>query len=64
MQERSPLFYRRFVVDRNRNWIPGIEAMLKTPGVRFIAVGDGHLLGPDGVPALLKKDGWLAERVR
>jgi uncharacterized protein YbaP (TraB family) len=60
----APWFYQRLVVDRNRRWTPVIEAMLKTPGVRFVAVGGGHLLGPDGVPALLRKDGWRVERVQ
>jgi uncharacterized protein YbaP (TraB family) len=64
LRERSPLFYRRFDVDRNTRWAPQVEAMLKTPGVRFIAVGVVHLLGPDGVPALLRKDGWRVERVQ
>ncbi|HEX4098196.1 MAG TPA: TraB/GumN family protein, partial [Caulobacteraceae bacterium] len=59
----APWFYQRLVVDRNRRWIPQIETMLKTPGVRFVAVGGGHLLGPDGVPALLRMDGWRVERV-
>jgi uncharacterized protein YbaP (TraB family) len=62
--QRFPMFYRRFVADRNRSWIPGIETMLKTPGVRFVAVGGGHMLGPDGVLALLEKDGWKVERVQ
>ena len=64
MREKSPLFYRRFVVERNHRWLPEIETMLKTPGVRFIAVGEGHLVGSDGVMALLKKDGFRVERVR
>lgn len=64
MREKSPLFYRRFVVERNNRWLPEIETMLKTPGVRFIAVGEGHLVGSDGVVALLKKDGFGVERVR
>lgn len=64
MREKSPLFYRRFVVERNNRWLPEIETMLKTPGVRFIAVGEGHLVGSDGVVALLKKDGFRVERVR
>jgi hypothetical protein len=60
----SPDLYARMLVARNRAWIPQIEDMLKTPGVRMIAVGDGHLLGPDGLPALLKADGVRVERVR
>jgi uncharacterized protein YbaP (TraB family) len=64
LREKSPLFYRRFDVDRNKLWGSQIEAMLKTPGVRFVAVGVVHLLGPDGVPELLRKDDWRVERVQ
>lgn len=60
---KAPWFYRRLVVERNRRWIPTIESMLRTPGVRFVAVGDGHLVGPDGVLVLLQKDGWHVERM-
>jgi hypothetical protein len=63
MQTKSPDLYRRLVVARNRAWVPQIEQMLKTPGVRFVAVGDAHLLGPEGVPALLKSDGVHVEHV-
>jgi len=63
MREKAPDLYARMVVARNRAWTPQIEAMLKTPGVRMIAVGDGHLLGADGVPALLKADGVRVERL-
>jgi len=64
MQTKAPDLYQRLVVARNHAWVPQIEQMLKTPGVRFVAVGDAHLLGPDGVPALLKADGLRVERVR
>lgn len=64
MRTRTPQLYQRLVVDRNRRWIPEIETLLMTPGVRFVAVGDGHIVGPDGVPQLLRKDGWRVERVR
>jgi len=63
LHDKWPLIYRRFVVDRNKSWIPRIETMLKSSGVRFVVVGGAHLLGPDGVPALLKADGWKVVRV-
>jgi uncharacterized protein YbaP (TraB family) len=44
--------------DRNRRWVPQIEAMLKEKHTFFITVGAGHLTGPQGVPALLRKDGF------
>lgn len=47
--------------DRNRRWTPKIEAMLKEKHVFFVTVGAGHLTGPIGVPALLRRDGYKVE---
>lgn len=41
---------------RNQNWIPQIITMAKTQPT-FIAVGAGHLAGPQGVINLLRKEG-------
>ena len=35
-----------------------IESLARTGhGLIFVVVGAGHLIGPDGVPALLRRDG-------
>jgi len=47
--------------DRNARWVPQIEAMLKEKHSFFITVGAGHLTGPKGVPALLRKAGYVVE---
>lgn len=47
--------------DRNRHWVPKIEAMLKEKHVFFVTVGAGHLTGPLGVPALLRRDGYKVD---
>jgi uncharacterized protein YbaP (TraB family) len=47
--------------DRNRRWAPKIEAMLKEKHVFFVTVGAGHLTGPVGLPALLRKNGYRVE---
>jgi uncharacterized protein YbaP (TraB family) len=47
--------------DRNKRWVPKIEAMLKEKHVFFIAVGAGHLTGAKGVPALLRADGFKVD---
>jgi uncharacterized protein len=47
---------------RNRNWIPVMARMMKeTP--TFFAVGAGHLGGPVGVIALLRKEGYRVEAI-
>ena len=52
------------LVDRNRNWAQWIKQRMTKPGTVFIAVGAGHLAGPDSVQAQLAKLGLKAERVR
>jgi uncharacterized protein YbaP (TraB family) len=47
--------------DRNKRWVPQIEAMLKEKHSFFITVGAGHLTGSKGVPALLRKAGYTVE---
>lgn len=47
--------------DRNQRWVPQIEAMLKEKHIFFVTVGAGHLTGPKGVPALLRKAGYTVE---
>lgn len=56
--------YERILVNRNRNWIPNIEAILDDPGTNFIAVGAAHLAGPDSVILMLEEKGYEVERVQ
>jgi uncharacterized protein YbaP (TraB family) len=46
---------------RNRRWMPTLESYLDDRGA-FVAVGLGHLLGDQGLPALLVKAGYSVER--
>jgi uncharacterized protein YbaP (TraB family) len=48
---------------RNANWARWIEARMARPGTVFIAVGAGHLAGPDSVQAALAAHGVRATRV-
>jgi uncharacterized protein len=43
--------------ERNQKWIPKLEVFFKE-GSSFVAVGAGHLAGPDGVISLLKNVGY------
>ena len=45
------------LVNRNRNWIPIMEGMMKEKPT-FFAVGAGHLGGKNGVIKLLRKEGY------
>jgi uncharacterized protein YbaP (TraB family) len=56
MQE-SPAYYQSLVVNRNRRWIPHIESCLST-GNCFIVVGAAHMMGSDGLIAMLRQKGY------
>lgn len=60
---RLPKLYRRLITDRNTKWLPLIEAYLKTPRTEFVLVGAGHLVGPEGIIAALKKKGYTVEKL-
>ena len=54
---------QKFLDDRNQNWIPKIiEQMAKT--TTFVAVGAGHLGGPNGVIRLLEKEGYILTPIK
>jgi uncharacterized protein len=61
-KEISPALYDEILTKRNANWAVKIQDMLKGSGTVFIAVGAGHLLGPDSVQVQLKKKGVEAKR--
>ncbi|HSN57317.1 MAG TPA: TraB/GumN family protein [Candidatus Sulfomarinibacteraceae bacterium] len=56
--DEHPELYRRFVTDRNRRWLPGIEALLRDGGGGLVVVGSLHLVGPEGLVALLEAEGY------
>lgn len=49
---------------RNMNWAAWIQARLTKPGTVFMAVGAGHLAGPDSVEAMLAVKGIKVVRVQ
>lgn len=56
--QQSPELYKRLLLERNNNWVPHVETCLKEKSGCFIVVGAAHLVGPDGLPALLVKKGY------
>ena len=53
-----PALYRALVTDRNRRWIPQIERLLSQKDDTLLVVGALHLVGEDGLLALLRKRGY------
>jgi hypothetical protein len=60
----SPDLKEALISRRNTNWSKWIEQRMAQPGAIMIAVGAGHLAGPDSVISLLKKDGFRVERLQ
>ena len=56
--------YDALLTTRNKNWIPGIKALLDEPGNKLVAVGAGHLAGPDSVIGMLKDEGIKVKVVK
>jgi uncharacterized protein YbaP (TraB family) len=59
--DEFPAAKKALLEDRNKRWLPQIEAMLREKHVFFITVGAGHLTGPQGVPALLRSAGYTVQ---
>ncbi len=55
-RQRGPL-----LTQRNQAWLPRLEAALGESGPTFAAFGCAHLLGTDGVVALLRSRGWTVQ---
>jgi uncharacterized protein len=59
----QPLLLERLLYERNRNWIPGIETLLRTDETAIVIVGMGHLVGEGSVVELLRERGYEVVRV-
>jgi uncharacterized protein len=57
----TPLLRQRLLVARNINWANWLTAVMQRPGKLFVAVGAGHLGGPDGLLAQLRARGLTPE---
>ena len=60
---QEPQLYQRLLVDRNKAWIPKLEALFARTGRTFVVVGAAHLVGPDGLISLLRAKGYSVEQM-
>ncbi len=60
---RYPAVYQSLLVNRNNRWLPKIEALLENAEVEFVLVGALHLVGDDGLLALLSEHGFVVEQI-
>jgi hypothetical protein len=61
--KEEPAIYERLLVARNRNWLPQLEALFNRSGRAFVVVGAAHLIGPDGLIAMLRDRGYQLEQM-
>jgi uncharacterized protein YbaP (TraB family) len=60
---QEPQLYQRLLVDRNKAWVPKLEALFARKGRTFVVVGAAHLVGPDGLISLLRAKGYTVEQM-
>lgn len=57
-----PQMRKKFVDERNRQWVKSIKQYLQQPETHMVIVGAGHLPGEAGLVDLLKKEGFSVEQ--
>jgi hypothetical protein len=62
MKTQYPSLYEYLIFERNRAWVPRIDAMLDRAN-SFVLVGDSHMATDDGIPNLLTVEGFAPRRV-
>lgn len=61
---KYPELYEAIVADRNREWVNTIDNLLGDDQDYLVIVGALHLVGKDGVPALLEERGLGVSQMR
>lgn len=62
--EDDPEMIEALLINRNKNWAQWIKSRMDKPGTVFVAVGAGHLAGPEGVQGQLAKLGIKTTRIQ
>jgi uncharacterized protein YbaP (TraB family) len=58
----NPAAYESLITERNRNWMPQLDACLKRSAPCFVIVGAAHVVGPQGLLAMLRQRGYRIEQ--
>jgi len=61
-KDKSPDLYKVLIVKRNQAFAAQIDKLLKGDGTIFVSVGAAHLIGSDGINALLQKMGYTVTK--
>ncbi|MFC4295236.1 TraB/GumN family protein [Novosphingobium tardum] len=60
----DPVLVKALLTQRNHAWADWIGKRMEQPGTVFLAVGAGHLAGPDSVQTALAAKGIAAQRLQ
>lgn len=60
--EEYPEMYKLLITDRNRNWLPKIESLLRQNEKSMVVVGAAHLIGKNGIISALRQKGYMIEQ--
>ena len=61
--EESPEENESIIIQRNRNWLPRIEAYLQSSTTHLVMIGVGHLVGERGILRALQARGYSVEQL-
>jgi uncharacterized protein YbaP (TraB family) len=65
MKANNPALYQALLKRRNERWAETLERELAVgPKIELVNVGALHLVGDDGLPALMKARGYSVERIQ
>lgn len=61
--DEFPQMREQLLIQRNRNWIPEIEALMSGPENTLVVVGAGHLVGEGSVVEMLREKGYTVTQL-
>ena len=61
VRKLTPGLYQTLIRQRNLNWAQTLRKRMAGRGTTLVVVGVGHLIGPDGLPAMLRAQGFSVE---
>jgi uncharacterized protein YbaP (TraB family) len=64
LKHQYPAIYRSILLERNRDWLRQIEALLETPETELVLVGVAHFPGNDGLLHQLQLRGYTIEQLQ
>lgn len=64
MRDSRPAIYEALLLRRNRAWAAVLAREMRGRGVEMVNVGALHLVGEDGLVALLRRRGFVVERIQ